>query len=262
MSRAAGSPSHKLRTVLTRSLTSPLHIAVAVAGTASSVAFQLWPLAALGGLGYAALVAWDLFNPEFWKQATAGETRSSTANLAVDEIRDPNLRSSAVAVIKARAELQATLAANPQIAAQVISVVSGADLLYDHARNLTHNADRLAAYLDRTDVAAIRRELDGLRLRARQTSDLGSREQYERTIATREEQLSAIADIQAALERAHASMTRILATLEGLSARVVRMSAMDDAAVTSSSNDMNGELEEMNRELESFEEVLRHLQPT
>ena len=67
------------------------------------------------------------------------------------------------------------------------------------------------------------------------------------------------ADIASAVERVHANLSRIVATLEGLSAKVVRMGAMDAQAMDNLSGDMNAELERMNRDIDTFEQTLRHL---
>ena len=75
----------------------------------------------------------------------------------------------------------------------------------------------------------------------------------------REEQLAVLTDIASAVERVYANLSRIVATLEGLSAKVVRMGAMDAQAMDNLSGDMNAELERMNLEIDTFEQTLRHL---
>jgi hypothetical protein len=248
--------------VLGRSMSSPIHLAVAASAAGSSLWFHLWPLAALGGMAYAALVASDVASPEFWKR-TFGETKPErTPPRGLESIRDAELRRMAAEIRRARHDLDTIVRENAQIAVQVVSVLGSVAVLDDRADAVVRNADLLASFLGRTNTDAICEEIADLRARASTTRDAMTREQYERAAATREEQLKAVSDIAAALERAQANLKRIIATFEGISARVIRMSTMDSADTTNVFGDMNTELEEVNRDLASFEEVLRQLQPT
>src|SRR5262249_7078410 len=104
-----------------------------------------------------------------------------------------------------------------------------------------------------------RNEIDRLRAQIYNTIDAEARAQYEQTIRTREEQLMVLTDIAGAVDRIQANLSRIVATLEGLSAKVVRMSALDTQAMDNLWGDINAELERMNREIDTFEETLRPL---
>lgn len=251
----------KLLKVLGRSMTSPMHLGVVAAAAGSSVWFHLWPLAALGGVAYAALVASDLTSADFWKRALAAKEEDAKPE-GDGAVRDPTLRALAAQIRKARTELDAVVAENGRIAVQLVSVLAAASALDERADAVIKSADQLTAFLWRTDPEAIRREIAGLEERVTRAKDEGTRDQYLRTIATREEQLRAVLDIGAAVERAHANLMRINATYEGIAARVVRLSALDGGDMSSEFGDMNAELEDVNRDLESYEEVLRQLQPT
>jgi predicted nucleic acid-binding Zn-ribbon protein len=109
------------------------------------------------------------------------------------------------------------------------------------------------------NLAAISQEIERLKARAASSADPDARQQYEQTVKTREEELTVLRDLMGAVERVYANLARIVATLEGLSTKIVRMRAMDTQAMDNLSGDMNAELERMNREIDTFEETLRHL---
>jgi hypothetical protein len=253
--------------VAVRSFVSPLNLSVAGAAAASAVALQSWPLMALGGAAYAALVAWDLVSPDFWRkslQESPSGTRAVTGkSLDPKKIRDSGLRQTATRVLAARAELDRLVSeASGDVAIQLAGVSVAIDELEDRAASLISVGDQLIAYLGRSDLDGVRREIEALRARAEWTSDAEAKDQYTRTVKAREEQLTALTDIAGAVERVYANLSRIVATVEGLSTKVVRMGAMDAQAMDNLSGDMNAEVERMNLEITTFEETLKHLVAT
>ncbi len=237
---------------------------MAGAAAAGAVALHSWPLGALGGVAYAALVAFDLVSPDFWRKAlsrSAADQKSGGAKIPnPNKIADPALRQTAAVVLAARAKLDAlSRETSGDVAVQLAGVKVSIDELEERAANLLRTGDQLVRYLAGSDADGVRREVERLRARAAQTSDAQAKEQYEQSAKAREEQLSVITDIASAVERVYANLSRIVATLEGLSAKVVRMGAMDAQAMDNLSGDMNAELENMNREIDTFEQTLRHL---
>jgi len=250
-----------------RSFASPLNLSVAGIAAASATALHSWPLVALGGAAYAAMVAWDLVSPDFWRKSlqdapSAGRTISAKS-LDPKKIRDPGLRQTAMRVMAARAELDRLVSeASGDVAVQLAGVSVSIDELEDRAASLITVGDQLVAYLARSDLDGVRREIEALRVRALRTLDAEAKDQYERTVKAREDQLAALTDIAGAVERVYANLSRIVATVEGLSTKVVRMGAMDAQAMDNLSGDMNAELERMNLEITTFEETLKHLVAT
>jgi hypothetical protein len=251
------------RRVVAKALANPLNLSVAGASLAGGAALHLWPLAALGGAAYVALVAWDLVSPDFWRKAlpTPEYGRPELAQMPDPrKLADPALRQPAMALLASRAELNRIRGeASGDVAFQIAGVMSAVDELEGRAAALLREGDQLFRYLDRTDVDAVRREIDRLGARGAETSDPTARDQYQRSIAARQEQLSALSDIRGAIERVYANLSRIVATIDGMSAKFVRMSAMDAQAMDNLSGDMNAELEKMNQEIDTFEQTLRHL---
>jgi hypothetical protein len=250
-----------------RSFASPLNLSVVGVAAASAAALHSWPLVALGSAAYAALVAWDLVSPDFWRKALqdspSGSRAVSGKSLDPKKVRDPGLRQTATRVLAARTELDRLVAeASGDVAVQLAGTTVAIDELEDRAASLITVGDQLVAYLGRKDLDAMRKEIEALRARAQWTSDAEAKDQYERTVKAREEQLAALTDIAGAVERVYANLSRIVATVEGLSTKVVRMGAMDAQAMDNLSGDMNAELERMNLEITTFEETLKHLVAT
>jgi hypothetical protein len=249
------------RRIVVRSATSPLNLSIVGAAAAGSIALHSWPLIALGGAAYAALVAWDLVSPDFWRKTFVPE-RSGTGSQFPDpkKIRDPSLRQTAEIVRAARASLDRLLdEATGDVAVQLAGTKVSIDELEGRAASLIRMGDQLVRYLGQSDVEGVRREIERLRARGAQTADPQAKEQYEQSVKAREQQLAVLTDISGAVERVYANLSRIVATLEGLSARVVRMGAMDAQAMDNLSGDINAELERMNRDIDTFEQTLRHL---
>jgi hypothetical protein len=246
--------------VMGRSLSNPLHLTIA-AGSAGASLVWGWPLAALGGATFAALVAWDLVSPEFWKKTMLEAAPKPAADWPLETLRDASLRELCADVRRARGELAEVARSHPDAARLLASVLASVDLLHGRMRGVAERADQLADYLRRTDVASIQAELEQLALRVERAQKEETRAQYLQTIDARKEQLGAVRDIAAALERAHAQLLRLRATFEGLAARVVRLSALGTSALDEATSGMNAELDEVYNDLEAFEEVLCGLEP-
>jgi len=253
------------RRVALRSVGSPLNLTIAGAAAAGAAALHSWPLAALGGAAYAALVAWDLVSPDFWRKALSlnAASKGGVKFPSPNKLADPALRQTAAVVLAARIKLDTLVSeASGDVAVQLAGVKVSIDELEERAASLLRNGDQLVRYLGQSDADSVRREIERLRARAAQTEDAEAKDQYERSVKAREEQLAAITDIAGAVERVYANLSRIVATLEGLSAKVERMGAMDAQAMDNLSGDMNAELERMNREIDTFEQTLRQLVAT
>ena len=66
-------------------------------------------------------------------------------------------------------------------------------------------------------------------------------------------------DIDSARERIAANVARIVATLEGLPPKLVRMRALDAQAMDILTGTMNEELDAVNVDMAAFEETLKSL---
>ena len=251
------------RRVFARAAGSPLNVSVAGAAAVGAAVLQSWPLLSLGAVAYAALVAWDLASPDFWRKALPQDAYGRPEQARLPEpkkVSDPTLRRAVESVLAARGELARQLAAaSGDVALQVATLGVSIEELEGRTASLVKLGDQLVGYLSSKNLAAISQEVDRLKARAASSADPDARQQYEQTVKTREEELAVLRDLMGAVERVYANLARIVATLEGLSTKIVRMRAMDTQAMDNLSGDMNAELERMNREIDTFEETLRHL---
>jgi chromosome segregation ATPase len=246
--------------VLARSAAGAVNLTVAGAGALSAAALHSWPVLALGGVAYAALVAWDLATPGFWRETLSGNSKEEvSARLPdADSLRDARVRDAVRAITAARAQLERTLKEAPEsVRSHLELVLSSLHELEGRAARLAVRGEELARFLGQVDPGAVREQLRLAAEQAAGTRDAEARAQYESARAAREEQLSALVDIDAARERVLANLSRIAATYQGLPAKVMRLHALDAQATESMYGDLNEELGRMNGELGAFEETLK-----
>lgn len=248
--------------VLARSAGGNLNLAVAGAAMLGAAALQSWPVLALGGAAYTALVAWDLASPSFWREVLSGprEARVAVRLPDPDTLKDARVRDAVRAVAAARAQLERTLKESPEaVRSHMGLVLSSLHELEGRAARLAVRGEELARFLGSVELGVVREQIRLAAEQALGSRDAEARTQYERVRAAREEQLAALVDIDAARERVLANLARIAATYQGLPARVMRLRALDAQATESMYGDLNEELGRMNGELGAFEETLKSL---
>jgi hypothetical protein len=211
------------------------------AGTAGllAVALHSWPIAALGVAACAALATADASKK---KRALPESTLPSPARL-----EDPQTANAVRAILEARVELEKALTSSDAVATMLAPVVD----LEARAAKLARRAQDIADHLKKTDMAALKREVDGLTERARATTDAKTRASYTAALEARIDHLDTLTELVRTKERIGATLLSIAATLDALPAKVVRLRGIDDA-----SNDVGRDLQQMNEEIASFEETL------
>jgi hypothetical protein len=235
---------------------------IGVAGTAlvTAAALGSWPILAIGGAAYAALVSWDLASPDFWKKALGGAAPDAARLPAPAKVRDPALRRAVEGLLAGRAELGRVLAETPDdIKANLAGATAQIAELERHAAMLVARGEGLARYLATVDAAAARRELADVEAHIAAARDGAARAQYQTARTARVEQLQALGDVDAAMDRIRAQLSTIVATVEGLAPKIVRMRALDAQAMDELSGSVTEELAHMNNEVRVFEETLKSL---
>lgn len=233
-----------------------------VAGVAAVAAAALasWPILAVGGAAYGALVAWDLASPDFWKRAL-GEAAAESQKLPDPaKCSDPQLAAGVKGILAARGEIAKVLADTPDsVKAELSGAVAQIVELERHASRLVERGEDLYRYLGKRNSAEVRPQIEDLRRRIAGARDAEARTQYESALHTREEQLRALEDLEDSRERIGAQLLTIVAGLEGLPAKIVRMRTLDAQALDELSGNVNEELSRMNGEMKVFEETLAGL---
>ncbi len=245
--------------VMGRAAAGPLNLSILGGAVLGAFALASWPIAAIGGVAYAALVASDVSSLEFRKRVLFG--RAAPARLPKPEtLEDPAVKQVVLAILAARVEIDAVVKATPErVQRNVRSAIASLDELESHGAALAARAEELARYLRSVDVSAVTAEVAQHTKRARAATDPGVKKDYELAANAGEERRKAIADITVAQERTIANLEKIASTFKSIPSKLVRLRALDDQASDTLTGDVGAELERMNVDLRSFEQTLESI---
>jgi len=245
-----------------RAMLGPINLSAVALGGIGAAAFGSLPLLALGGAAYAALVAWDLSTPAFWRKVV-GSDAGGVAREALPEpgqVFDRETRSALERVHRAREAIAGAAAQAPSAAATTLEGVLGTlDEIDGRVGRLVARSDQLSRYLAGIDEDVLRAEAEQLAAQAKSSRDAEARRHYDDARAASEEQLRTIGELAAARERLVANLAEIVATLEGIPAKLVKIRALDAQAADDVSGDVGRQLEQMNIDLGAFEETMESL---
>ena len=248
--------------VTARASLETLNIGVAGASLVGAAALHSWPVLALGAAAYVALVAWDVATPDFWKKIRTPQVslRKRVALPELTSLTVPEARAAIQQLAIARAELDRVMENAPEtIQGYATWVFSTLPETEAHAVTLAGRLNDLGRYLASADDRSIRASGERLREQATATSDSQARGQYEEAAHAREEQVLTLEQLGQARERVEANLSRVVATLQALPGKLLRMQVLDAQAMDALSGDMNRELDRMNAEVYAFEETLQTL---
>lgn len=246
--------------VLARASGSPVNLGVAGAAAVAAAALGSWPLLALGGAAYAAMVAFDAANPTFWKKTAEAGREKAPQLPATDEVTDPQTRDAVERLREARANIDRVLGeASPEMRAHLGTVEATVDELERRAAKLTVRAEQLARYLAQAKPDAVREEIKRITAREARASDATAKQQLGQARAAREDELRTLRELETTKERMDANLDRVVAMLCGLPSKVVHMRTLDDQAMDDLSGDMSAELRDLAGEMKTFEETLKTL---
>lgn len=260
MARRAGAGE-----VLGHAAAGPLNLAVLGGAVLAAIVLASWPIAALGGAAYTALVASDVSSAEFRRRVRGGRlarlTRWRPARLPDPEsLTDPDVRAAAQRIAIARGSLDEVVKIIPaRIGRNVTAALAAIDELDRHGAAFALRADELSRYLAGTDAVAALREAESLAARATNTPDPDARASYEAAAHAAHERVTALSDILTARERTLAHLTRIESAIKAVPSKLVRLRALDDQASDALTGEVGAELERMNIDLRAFEQTLESL---
>jgi hypothetical protein len=244
--------------VVARAVAGPVNLAVGAAGAIGGLLLHAWPVMALGGLAYLAMVSWDLVSPEFWAKISASEVLPPSRLPQPDAVKDPAVQSTVRELWIARNELGRVIGeASPQVRGYVGMIIASLGQLESHAAELVGRADLLGRYLSTVSPSLVETEVARLRAESVATDDAEARGQFEQALASRQEQLRALEDIKDAHDRVNGTLSKVVAALQALPSKVVRMQVMDAESLSAVQGDVNRELDTLNNEVSAFEETLR-----
>ena len=250
----------KIRRGVWKATTNGVNLSVLGAAGAGAAALGSWPIVALGGVAYAALVAWDLSSPKFWSRVLGNLPESEPVQLPAPSDVDPSLREPLTEILAAQKALKRVVDETPaEVLAHLTGTLASTGELERRAATLVARGDALARYLIGAGVPAVREAVAELQRRTRGVSDLQARAQYESALAAKRAHLSTLEEIIAALDRIVAHLTRVAALLSSLPPKIVHLRSLDAEAMEGVSGDMSQELDSFTLEISSFEETLKTL---
>lgn len=241
-----------------KATTGVTNLVVAGSAAVGALALQSWPILAVGGVAYVALVAWDLASNDFRKKSAARPPGSQPDLGDASDYHDEAARTAVAAIHAAKKEIERVLAETPdEVKANLALALTAVPELEHRAATMAGRAEDIARYLATTNPRAVAYDVQVLAQRVAATTDAAARAKYEEARLAREEHMSTLADLARSKEHIGASLLGIAATLEGLPAKIVRMRALDAQTMDQLTGDVKEELDRMNGEIRTFEETLR-----
>lgn len=257
----------RLGRVAARAATERSTLAVGAGAVLAAPLLASWWVLAAGLFAVLLMVAWRLGSPRYWQKALE-EDRAQPPRLPEALARlgdqaqlcDPSLRSAVAAISAAHATLGRVLGRTPiEVRTNVRFVLAALTDLETRAARLLARADEMYQYLGTVRREALQIELKRLEDLARQSSDPLVREEYDQARRARVEQLVAVDEIVRSHQRAVASLHRVVATVEGLPARLVRMRVLDAQMREDLVTDLDRQMVRIQGEIVTSEQALREL---
>jgi seryl-tRNA synthetase len=125
------------------------------------------------------------------------------------------------------------------------------DRLEAHTRYISYGQRRL------TDAGQLQEEMQRLAQQVASATDEQARKQFALALEARKAQLGELEELKQSRERLLANLARVVATLESLPSKMLKMRTLDDTNMDSVSGDFGQEIDRINDELRAFEETLR-----
>ena len=237
-------------------------LALGVGGVVAT-GLQSWPMFALGVVAWLALTAWDMVTPEFRKRVREEAAAESLEVPDANKLLDPASRDAVKNVAAARAERVRLAAEIPEHLRNFVNMALSAvpelerhaavlvDRLEAHTRYISYGQRRL------TDPAQLREEMQQLERQVASAVDEEARKQFALALDARHAQLGELEELSQSRERVLANLSRVVATLESLPTKMLKMRTLDDTTTDSVSGDLGQEIDRINDELRAFEETLR-----
>ena len=236
----------------------PVNLGVAAAGLTLAIGLGSLPLGILGGLAYAAMVAWDALGDKKQRPKTA---RLPDQLPDPKTIEDPETRSAVEKIFAARANLEKTLAETPEdVITHISTTLATLSQLEAYAARLVARAEDITRHLKTVDISALVEEVRQLTQRAKDASHPDSRKTLEEARDARMEELNALKDLKSTRETCEAHLSRVVAVYGALPTKVVQLRALDAQALDRISGDMNEELNAVGNELKTSENVIKNLE--
>ncbi len=241
--RPYGSPA----SLALRAAVSPAAVVVAAATVAGAIFLSPW-LILPGAVLYGALVY--ALGP-----ARRASRREPPLNLSA---LPPTIQRDVTGVRDALAQVHtAAVSAGPQQRPLFEGLLEEADALAAGVERLALSAAHLHSYLAAMNEAELTRRIKALEADIARTQDKAGRGQLEQALQASREQLAEREELAELLDRCHATMRNLEASVRGIHSSVVRL-ASGQIAEADAATEPLAELSEMRGTVAALEEVMQH----
>jgi hypothetical protein len=231
---------------------------VLLSGTSmiASLLIGSWYLLVLGLFICTGFIGWRLRNPAAWREALQPGKRSQWQLPCPGEVPEP-LVSTVLSVRASCSVVLRTLQETPPDLRRRLSFVPLAlQELEACAGTLVHRMAGTVNYLRLVRRETLENEISLLAEAIKQSVDVEKLHDLGATLSLRERQLQFLRDIQQARSRSEARLSRVVAAIEGMPARMVRLQVLNEELRDGVGNDLEGTLARVDHDLLGLEEVL------
>jgi hypothetical protein len=249
----------RLRRVVGSAAGDFINLVVAGSSVIAALAAGSWGLLLLGGAIYVVLTAWKASSPTFWQKVLAAESNRPRLPDPT-RINDIEVRKVVSALHAGRAEVQRVQATLPEELQPHMRFTSGslADL-ETCASHIVQRSEELTGYLRTVNRDAILAELRRIDDQVRRVHDDGAQLEYASAQQARQDQLATLDQLGRVQERLFATLQRLLAIVEGLPARMVRLRLLNQEAHRDLGAELDEEILRVNEEMLTAEHSLQAL---
>ncbi len=265
-----------LRKALLASATRRLHLgvvgaAVIIATLASALELGGHTLSVvtlgLGMLAYAAMVALDITNPDFIRRANSRvrvDDADAVAWLNPKTLRDPEIREVYTSILAAMEECRKVYAGTSQsLRSSLEDGLRRSEELVVVAGRAAKRSDAIRRHLDNDTPASLNSDLTRLRALADRTKDETARKSFLLAADAKAKELETYQQLQDLRDRIHAQLKLIETSLDGLSAKLVKLEASDLAEAISINDSISENVQTMTSDVEilesTYEETMQEL---
>lgn len=243
----AGRPYGSPISLALRAAVSPAALVVAAATAAGAIFLTPW-LVVPGGIIYAALV-----------YALGPARRAARPRPPLDaSALPPTIQRDLSGVRQALAGIrQAVASARAEQRPLLEGLLEEAAAVEEAAERLARSAAQLHGYLAARNETELRQRIEGLEADLGRAEDELARGQLEGALASSREELAQRDSLRGVLERWHATMRSLEASVAGAQSRVLRLAA-GQLAASEADREPLPELEEMRGTIAALEEVMQH----
>lgn len=208
----------------------------------------------LGVLTYGALVALDVTNPEFIRRVNSKVASPPPRAVPPAALRDPEVREVYTQILAASENCERVyFATGAQVRSSLEEAFTRTRDLVAVAGRAAERSDGIYRQLTDTSATELNAETERLRAQAARTTDETAREGFNKAAEAKVKELETYNQLIGLRDRVHAQLRLIETSLEGLSAKLVKLDATDYTEAVTISESIKEHVQSMSTEVEILE---------